>query len=208
MPPKACDYELGLHPTHNPLPGTECVWHALKTKSLRLHHMSDRQVGALLVARAHGLLKSSDLSVHESDFNNGYKLQMARQGVHLEEPLRDPNGTSFMEFCIEEKPTGKTFVCSGGLPFDKTVLFNEKRMRSEYGDALYDKWVRELLFRKNADGTVHRCTFAEYPSDLNDFTPPGWPVAASRDSVYCTEAQYRLRGRECLLPVLTYLPTK
>lgn len=71
-------------------------------KSLRLHQLSDWQIGAIFVALEHGQLKKNDFIMNESDFN---------KGLHLGRPLLAPEGSTFMEFRLESKEKRHSDYC-------------------------------------------------------------------------------------------------
>ena len=87
-------------------------------------------------------------------------------------------------------------MCSGTALELLYILFNEHRMKEDYGEDEYNTWLHSVLYRLNADGTRHVCGFGDYPVDSVDRLPPSWPAAASQDSDYASETSYRARHRE------------
>jgi len=64
-------------------------------------------------------------------------------------------------------------VCHGTALAHLYILFNERRMKSDYGEDLYDEWLYSVLYRLNADGTRHVCSFGTYPVNSVDRLPLG-----------------------------------
>lgn len=195
MTPKPTDYELGLRPTYDPPPDTECLWHVLRTKSLRLHRLSDRVLGAIHIAVAMGYIEPSDCKLNESDLCAGCKVRVTRSSLHLGLPLLSPDGKAIIS--VETRPRGDVFECRGSGPRDLPVVaFYPSVLMEDYGYAVFESWLDSLFYRLKPDGTRDFCAFQDYPLDEVDAIPPGWPPAASRDCNYASEIAYKARGRK------------
>jgi hypothetical protein len=195
MTPTPADYEVLQRPVWDPAPGTACLWQCIKDKNLATHRLSDRVLGSLYIAIAHGFIKGTDCDISGTDLAQSFKIRSPRTRLNLGQGLLTPDGkavvsipTRSIQGLLELRGSGDA---TANLP---VVRYNPTFFQENYPN--WEQWRDELLYLRKPDGTLNVMTFALYPDIKNEGTPPDWYWGFARERKFESEIHHRQKTRK------------